>query len=70
MSLQAIITQSAEQYNLAEIIIVSSDHYFLLIARGLLQGVNGVVSGRRVHIIGSYAIESKAGRSALPGQLS
>ena len=66
MTLQAIIMQSAEQYNLAEIIIVSADRYFLPTAEGLLQGVEGinqVVSGRRVHIIDSYASESKTGKT-------
>jgi hypothetical protein len=65
MTLQPIITQTAEQYNLAEIVIVSADHYFVPTARNLLQGLEGVskaVSGRRVHIIGSYMSQSKAGK--------
>lgn len=65
MTLQPIITQTAEQYNLAEIIIVSADHYFIPTARNLLQGLEGVsksISGRRVHVVGSYMSQSKAGK--------
>lgn len=58
MTLQPLITSMAEQYNLAEVVIVSADHYFVPTALHLLQGAEGSVaaaSGRRVHVVGGRA---------------
>jgi predicted RNA-binding protein with RPS1 domain len=62
--LAPIITQSAEQYNLAEIIVGSGDHSFIPVAQALIGdgGQNMSASGRRVHAL-SMKLDGVSGRS-------
>ncbi|WP_215794454.1 hypothetical protein [Paractinoplanes bogorensis] len=69
MALQPFITGLAEQYNLAEVVIVSGDHFFIPTAMGLLKGVEGrgrAASGLRVHVVAGYSRDSKAGNFGTP----
>ncbi len=62
--LSPIVTQSAEQYNLAEIILGSGDHSFIPVAQALIgDGRDDIaVSGRRVHAL-SMGQDKESGHS-------
>jgi predicted RNA-binding protein with RPS1 domain len=62
--LAPIVTQSAEQYNLAEIILGSGDHSFIPVAQALVGdgGDDIVVSGRRAHVL-SMGTDPESGHS-------